>query len=175
MRFSIYILLSAVLLGGCASKDELITHHVIEVQKPKAYQFGLKPTIGSQNDDSRTVVDMGVVLKVWVKNYKNKENNLIASHDMYVWARKPDFMVGEELPARRQTGMPTPAQKLPFMLSGEEIDRVDIQNDEVIKDYVNKTYQMENDPELAQQRLEASRESDKKILEFLKEIKGETE
>jgi len=175
MRIGFYLLLGGLLLAGCVSKEEVVTHHVIEVETPKPYQFELKPNIGSRNDDSRTVVDMGVVMKIWVKNYKNRQGNLIASHDLYAWARKPDFLVGEDLPPRRNTSLVTPVQKLPFMLTGEEIDRSDIQNDEVIKEYVNKVYENERDPELAQKRLDASRESDKKILEFLKQIKGENE
>ncbi|PCI30921.1 MAG: hypothetical protein COB67_00255 [SAR324 cluster bacterium] len=169
-------LISIILLAGCTGKKDIeVVHHVIDVKKPKAYQFTLKPNIGSRADDSRTVVDMGVVLKVWVKNYKNNDANLVASHDVYVWARKPDFIVGEDLPTRRVSGMPSPVQKLPFMLTGEEIDRNHIQSDEEIKKYVNKVYESENNPEISKKRKKESLKNDTEILQFLKQMRGETE
>ena len=163
---------AVVAITGCSGKKDPqpVQKRIVEVHQPKPYEFRLKPQIGSRNDDARTVVDMGEVLKITLNSYKNRQGNLIASHDVYAWARKPDFIVGEELPSRRSGGTISPSGKLPYMLSGGELDRGDLKNDEVIRDYVNQVYKLEKDEQEATHRkMEASR-FDNDIKAFLKTI-----
>lgn len=158
-------------MSGCSGKQEPepVASKRIVVEKPKPYEFRLKPQIGTRHDDARTVVDMGEVLKVTLNSYKNRQGNLVASHDVYIWARMPDFIVGEKLPTRKSNGMVNPSGRMPFMLRNEELDQADVENDETIRTYVNQVYKMEQDERAASNRkLEANR-YDSEIIEFLKE------
>ena len=59
---SLCIFGAGVVISGCAAKKDITVQHDIVVHKTKPYQFKLKPQIGSRQEDSRTIVDMGVCL-----------------------------------------------------------------------------------------------------------------
>jgi hypothetical protein len=154
---------------GCAAKSPKpkVVHKVLHIKKEKPYRFTYKPIIGTQNDDEKITVDMGVVLRVWINSYKDTDGSLIASHDTYIWAKRPDFIVGAQLPSVRR-GLVTPTGIMPFMLSNESIDRSNFKNDENIKSYVNSVYEKSSKKETLK-RLEKRDVFDRKIKEFLKE------
>ena len=173
---SLCIFGAGVVISGCAAKKDITVQHDIVVHKTKPYQFKLKPQIGSRQEDSRTIVDMGVVLKISVNTYKNRSGDLIGGHDIYVWGRKPDFIPTTTLPKRTSYGMITSNKKLPFYLSNDGLDQADLQKDETIRDYTNELYKMEKEKKLIKEKREKSLKNDKKILDFLKKVnKGEIE
>ena len=135
----------------------------------KAYQLRVKPIVGSQIDDSRVVVDMGVVQKIWIAPYKDR-NNLIAAHDIYSWMRRPDFIPGESLPKyyKKASGMVTIDKKYPYVFRPEELDNVknDFSN-ETIKKFVNHVYKEANDESIIDKRIMKAGYYDKKIKEFI--------
>ena len=165
-----------LIISGCTTKKDITIQHDIIVHKTKPYQFKLKPQIGSRQEDSRTVVDMGVVLKISVNSYKNRNDNLIGGHDIYIWGRKPDFIPTTTLPKRTSYGMITSNKKLPFYLSNDGLDQADLQKDETIRKYTNELYKMRKEKKLVKEKREKSLVNDKKILDFLKKINnGEIE
>jgi len=163
---------SGLVFSGCAAKKDITIEHDIIVHKTKPYQFKLKPQIGTRQEDARTVVDMGVVLKISINSYKNRNNDLIGGHDIFVWGRKPDFIPSTNLPKRSSYNVITSNKKLPFYLSNDGLDNADLSKDETIRKFTNELYKMEKSKELANKKHEKSLESDKKILDFLKKMKN---
>lgn len=140
--FGFLLALPSFFFFGCASKqgDEVVV--VINSQE-KAIRY--KPIIGSRNQDSRMGVDLGVVLKGWIAPYKTKTQILVSAHDVYFWVEKPDFIAGTAVPkASRGVGAITPLNKLPFSIAPKDIDRSDIDNDEVIIDFLNNAQNSTN-------------------------------
>lgn len=123
-----------LVLAGCSTREII----VVDQQK---YVSRYRPLIGSQNNDARTIIDYGVVLKIWIAPYKDKYGSLISSHDNYVWADRPDFVPGSAVPQiKSDSGITTPNSKLPFSVSPKEIDRGDLKSDEVINEFINQSY-----------------------------------
>lgn len=147
--------MAAILLIGCSSNPGCAAPERIK-ENPKQEvkhssgddlnipAFPYKPIIGTRNNDAKTIVDHGVVLKVYIATYKDGKKDLIAAHDKYVWAKEPQFVVGIEQPeVRKRTGMMTPVDKVPFVFSAGEIDSPSITNNEKIKDYLSNISESE--------------------------------
>lgn len=178
----------ALLLSGCATRGPIVGNPencsvkkqifgdkaaVAQMQKKsalKAYQLRIKPIVGSAQADERIVVDMGVVQRIWIAPYKDK-NNLVTAHTIYSWMRKPDFIPGESLPKyyKKHTGMVTVDNKYPYIFRGEELDRVrgDFSN-ETIKKFVNNVYKEAQDEKVVEQRMLKASKFDEAIKEFIK-------
>jgi len=124
-----------------------------ECARTKPYQLKIKPIVGSRQDDSKVVVDMGKVQKIWIAPYKIK-STLIAAHDIYTWVQKPRFIPGESLPdPKAKTGLPGPYRKLPFVFRSEETDDGSTElTDEKIKAYANNVYKAQNDNALIEKK-----------------------
>lgn len=183
-RIGTYALLATTLLfSGCAlnnqqatpAKTKVIAHSPLEEGKPMhdPYTFRLKPIIGTENNDARTIVDMGTVLKIWISPFKNTNGALVAAHNVYIWGKQPDFITGEQIPtAMRQNSGPTYRGSLPFSLSSTEIDRSDISNDQNIQKFIDEL------PADNLQKVESKKPqapsgafADEAILEFIQKIK----
>lgn len=163
-------ILALSLFSGCSTK-QVAKHEIIHIKKEKPYQFTYTPIIGTQNPDERVIVNMGTVMRVWINSYKDRNGDLVASHDTYTWMKKPDFIVGNELPTRNR-GLLTPDGRMPTMLSSSEVDRSNFSSNENIKQYVNGVYQKSSgDNDLTKD----ISKHDLKIKNFLKSSKGETE
>lgn len=122
--------LGLVFLVGCSHKELRIILDQ-QVSSPK-----YRPIIGSGNNDARTIIDYGVVLKIWVSPYKDMDGTLIAAHYEYVWVDRPDFVPGSAVPqVSSGGGVITPTGRLPFSISPSEIDRSNIKSDEVINKF----------------------------------------
>lgn len=171
-------------LSGCADKDpKLVQPQMTENVKMEFYEpskFRLKPIIGSRNNDARTVVDMGTLLKIWVAPYKSRNGVLTASHDIYAWARMPDFIVGEEVPTisssvDKGSGLIF-NNKLPATFSSQEVDRGNLQDDKNIQEFVNGlnkviTQELEkSDKPISEndQQNSVTKKADQNILNFIK-------
>ncbi|RDU55060.1 hypothetical protein CQA49_00845 [Helicobacter sp. MIT 00-7814] len=151
------IILAVLLLLGlsaCSSKKEVI------IVNQQDYVSRYKPIIGSRNNDARTVIDFGVVAKLWVAPYKDQHGVLVAGHDIYVWLERPDFIPGSAVPSVPASGksIPTQTSSLPFSLSPNEIDRSDLSNDANIQQYVNDTRSVPT--EKIMDRIEAKNKAD---------------
>jgi hypothetical protein len=63
--------------------------------------FRYKPVIGTEQDDTKVMINMGKFAKIWIKNYRNKNKTFIASHHMVTMIQEPGFIAGEDLPQNR--------------------------------------------------------------------------
>jgi len=137
---------------GCSSKNEVkksapvIEYKVLtqEREEKKVYD----PVIKDNSPMQRAVVDMGVVLRTRIVAYKDNSQNLIADHDVFFWAVKPDFVVTNSLPK----------DKKQYSYQGPIVDLSD-----------NKMVDPEKKVEKESAKLEREVEFDKKIDSFLKE------
>lgn len=135
IKISSIIFLGILLLAGCSSNKEIV------ILNQQDYISRYKPIIGSQNNDARTVINFGVVLKVWVAPYTDEYGVLVSSHDNYVWGDRPDFVPGTAVPKiNKGSGIVTPTGSLPFSLSPSEIDRRDLKSDKTINSFINQSY-----------------------------------
>lgn len=179
-------LVALSLFSGCSSKEPTPNSQASQDGKMDFYEpskFRLKPVIGSRNDDARTVVDMGTLLKIWVAPYKGRNGVLTASHDIYAWAKMPDFVVGEEVPTApapdKGSGMVF-NKKLPPSISAEEVDRSKIQDDENIQtfvnglnDFVKKEMDKKELTPAEKKKKEEQTKADSEILNFIKQNNAE--
>lgn len=135
----------------------------------KPYYLRFKPIVGSRQNDSKVVVDMGKVLKIWVAPYKSK-GTMISSHDIYTWVQKPGFIVGEDIPNKNaHTGLTNAAGTLPFIFSEGDIDTSKGLTNNVLKKYVNNVYKAQNNPSYTKKRIDTAKSRfDDTIKQYLK-------
>ncbi|WP_152182870.1 hypothetical protein [Sulfurimonas indica] len=173
------LLAGAMIIGisGCSSKESVKPKPkttIVKLKRPKAYTFNYIPIIGTQTPDDKVIVDMGVVLRVWVNSYKNRSNTLVSSHDLYIWAKKPDFIAGNVLPAKSR-GLLTPQHKMPFMLSDNSVDRSNFKDNKNIRNFVNSVYKQKTTPVAAKENLHKASKNDIAIKNFIKKITNKKE
>ena len=139
-----------MMIAGCASKDAPKKEPVIEYkvlmqerEEKKVFDPVMKDNLPTQ----RAVVDMGVVLKTRIVSYKDNNQNLIADHDVFFGAVKPDFVVTNSLPK----------EKTKYNYKGPIVDLSDSK-------FVNPDKKVETESS----KLERESEFDKKIDSFLK-------
>jgi hypothetical protein len=170
-----FSVISILTLSACSSKKVVKKVEVpnkIELKRPKAYTFNYIPIIGTQTPDDKVIVDMGVVLRVWINSYKDRTGSLVSSHDIYTWAKKPDFIVGNELPMKKR-GILSPSGKMPLMLSNQSVDRSDFKSNKNIREFVNSVYEKKTTPEVLDERIDESLKFDEEIKKFVSSNKNE--
>ena len=140
--------------------------------KNNAYPY--KAIIGTRNNDAKTVVDYGTVLKVYVAPYKDSYKSLVGGHDRYVFAKEPGFIVGADKPVKhKRTGMVTPKGSVPFMFNGDEIDKHSLNNNTKISKLIDATNAVESNKTAVEQKMEsANAQLDEKIKRFLEAEKN---
>jgi len=134
----------------------------------KPYQLNITPIIGSRQDDTKVVMDMGKIMKIWIAPYKNK-GTFVSSHDNYVVAKAPDFVLGEEIPQRNWRSMKTPINKIPFQFRDADLDEAKELGSKEIVEYNNVIYQQQNNQKAAVKRMNKSNLYDEEIKRFLEE------
>lgn len=168
----IFITINMIIFNGCSAKNDVkpIPYQPVQkILKPKskAYTFNYIPIIGTQTPDDKVIVDMGVVLRIWMNSYKNRANNLISSHDVYVWAKRPDFIVGNPLPMKNR-GILSPSHKMPFIVSDKTVDRSDFKDNKNIRNFVNALYKRRKESEnVVEKHISESFKFDATIKRFL--------
>ncbi|MHC3995768.1 hypothetical protein ACXWTF_13160 [Thiomicrolovo sp. ZZH C-3] len=178
---------AAVLFSGCAKKSELTPEDQevrravhsqnrgggeVEQVELAPYRLNIKPLVGSRSNDAKVIVDTGRVLKVYIASYKQNAT-LIAAHDIYTFVTRPDFIVGESVPTRGTDAVVTPARKLPYMLTPDELD-VDTDEreltDEEVKRYVNGVYSVQAEKEEPlREKVKAMEKKEAELMRYLKE------
>jgi len=164
-------------INGCSSKESVKPQTkttIVKLKRPKAYTFNYIPIIGTQTPDDKVIVDMGVVLRVWINSYKDRSNALVSSHDLYIWAKKPDFIAGNVLPTKSR-GLLTPQHKMPFMLSDSSVDRSSFDDNKNIRNFVNSVYKQEATPSAVKENLHKASKNDVAIKNFIKKITNKKE
>jgi len=160
---------SLAFFTGCATpgtpNKKPIKEKTVFINKDKPYKFDYVPIIGTQTPDDKVLINMGVVLRVWIHSYKTRNDDLVSSHDIYIWGKKPDFIVGNPLPTVDR-GILTPQGKMPFMLSNDSVDRSNFKSNLNIRKFVNSVYAKE-DKTKTDKRVKESKKFDKTIKNFL--------
>lgn len=173
-------LLSTLILNtGCASKEKGCFEkdsngNCISQMKnrkdilTKPYQLKITPLIGSRQEDSKVIMNMGKILKVWIANYKH-DGVFVSSHDNFVVAKKPDFVLGEEVPQKNWKSIKTPQSPIPFLFRSADLDGVNTLQSKDIIEYNNNIYKQENDSNVAENKIREANQYDEEIKRFLKE------
>ncbi len=167
------LLIISSTFSGCFFTNNDVDKPSLTINKVfKPYQTKYKAIVGSRNNDARVIVDQGVILKAWVNTYKDNYGDLVASHDLYIRVKKPDFVTEYATIPRtaRKRGLVTPSGKTPFMFSSNEIDRSDISTNKGIKEYTN-SYEDKSNPKKVVKRLEEGSKFDKDIKQYLESKK----
>ena len=179
MKFIYVTLISLLLFSGCKVKKPgnyskldnalgILKSSKTDYTKTKPYYLRFKPIVGSRQNDSKVVVDMGKVLKIWVAPYKVK-GTMVASHDIYTWVQKPGFIVGESIPKKgRHTGLTNASGNLPFIFNEGDIDTSNGMTNKALKKYVNNVYKAQNDDTYVKKRINKTKSKfDATIKEYL--------
>ncbi|MFL1706549.1 TraV family lipoprotein [Campylobacter sp. MOP7] len=71
------------------------------------------PMVSSRTKVGNIIRDNGRIQQVFVANYVNNEGDLVASHDLYVVVKEPEWVVGENTPKNTSNigEIPTPISK----------------------------------------------------------------
>jgi len=157
------------LLSGCSSKEP--EPRKIKPRKDihtKPYELKITPIIGTRQEDAKVIMDMGKIMKVWIAPYKNN-GVFVSSHDNFVVAKKPDFVVGEEIPTKNWGSMHTPTNSIPFIFRDSDLDNsTKLEKEEIVK-FNNNVYKEQNSPDVSKQRIQEASKYDKQIIDFLKD------
>lgn len=145
----ILLLVMGVMFAGCANKqlEPAKVTKKYDFPKIKPYKKNNYAVLKQNNLGQRAVVNMGVVLKTTILNYKDRHDDLIATHDVFFWAKKPDFITTNTIPKKR---IKLDSLELPINLNLNGV--VDLKKS-VSKEKI---------------RMRNNDKNDKKILEFLK-------
>jgi len=165
-----FVVLTAVFFVGCSSSEVKPPKQKLVLRKDihtKPYELKITPIVGTRQDDEKVVMDMGKVMKIWIAPYKNN-GVLVSSHDNFVVAKKPEFVIGEKVPQKNWSSMHTPINRIPFVFRNADLDKATKLGKEEIVKYNNNIYKEENNPKIAEQRVEKSNKYDKQIIDFLK-------
>ncbi|WP_456469994.1 hypothetical protein [Caminibacter sp.] len=143
----------------------------------KSYHFMVKPIISSEQDDSKVVVDMGKILKIWIAPYVVK-GTLIAGHSIYTWVEPPKFIAGESVGrgSYSDASLITPNGNYPLIYRPDEVytKKAKFSNEE-LRNYVNKKYETEKHPAKVIRKIEKNNvkydEEIKKYLQMKKRTK----
>jgi len=121
MKLNNLILLPLITVAftGCISLDLSK-----EVETPKESKKVVKKVITQRplivvNNVPKydNVVDMGQYAEAWIAPYKDKYNNLYNKRNINFWVKEPDFIIGENLPTRRDSFITDSDMKhIPFHL-----------------------------------------------------------
>jgi len=164
-----FTILIAASFSGCSS-SEAQPKQIRPLRKDmhtKPYELKITPIVGTEQDDSKVVMDMGKVMKIWIAPYKNKDV-FVSAHDNFVVAKKPEFVIGEKVPQKNWGSMHTPINRIPFVFRDADLDKATKLGKEEIVKYNNNIYKEQNNPKLAKQRINESNKYDKQIINFLK-------
>jgi hypothetical protein len=175
-----FVAISAGLLfSGCTSTPKVKTKWV--QKRSYSYQnsnnpikFRYKPVIGTKQEDAKVMIDMGEWAKIWVKNYKNKNETFVATHTIVTKVRDPNFIAGEQIPrSRRDTtynsygarSFTFKSQDLIYDNSSHGSKNV---SDEQVKEYINSYEYSKKTEKLEPQRREKLNKYNSAIKDYLK-------
>lgn len=166
-KIILVVSIATALLSGCANKPK---PKIMQPRKDiltKPYRLKITPIIGTRQDDTKVIMDMGKVLKVWIAPYKNNKV-FVSAHDNFVVAKKPEFVVGENIPKKNWDSMHTPTNPIPFVFRNADLDKATKLEKKEIVEFNNNIYKEENNPNVSKQRIKKSNKYDKQIINFLK-------
>lgn len=107
LKIIIFSLGWLLLFSGCTSKRVLTSfasenNNLQKLQlenNPKYFRY--KPIIGTKQDDTKVMIDMGQFAKIRINGYRNKNKTYVSVHDNITMIEEPGFIMGEDLPRNR--------------------------------------------------------------------------
>ena len=176
-----------LLISGCATKQPdkegylKNIDYIVKKQKEErlkeelnteSYHFMIKPIVGSEQDDSKVIVDMGKILKIWIAPYVVR-GTLIAAHSIYTWVQPPRFIAGESVGRGSPTdaSLLTPNGNYPIIYRPDELyNKNPTYSNKELKEYVNKKYEVNKHPAKFLKKIDKNNlKYDKLIKEYLEE------
>lgn len=179
LKIVIIFSILSFLISGCSSK-KVVTKFVkvgnSEVQKfnrtNNYNKFRYKPVIGTRQEDTKVMIDMGQYAKIWIKNYRNKNETFVASHDIITMIKSPGFISGEDVPSSRRrtvnktySGNSFSYRSSDLIHNSNTMDKLKIKH---VKDYVNNYNQVKKYKKLPISKQKIVNKYDKKIKSYLK-------
>jgi len=171
-------------MSGCTKTPKVKTkfekyNYKVSTQSNNPLQFRYQPVIGTKQDDTKVMIDMGQWAKIWIKNYKNKNQTFVASHSIVTKVREPEFIAGEQIPRSRRDatyntyGSNSFAFRSTDLNYGSSADGSYGKSDQEIKEYVNNYEYSKHTERLAPQKREDVVKYDKAIADYIANKKAE--
>lgn len=184
MKIIAILLLGLFILSGCSGSPKVQTsferqYHYDQGDTNNAVKFRYKPVIGTKQEDTKTMIDMGQWAKIWVKNYKNDNKTFIASHSIVTMIREPGFIAGEDVPAHRRQSAYNSYGGRTFTFRSSDLMYEDSSmgseglTDDQIKDYVDNYEYSKKTERLEPQRQKEVVKYNKEILKYIADKKKE--
>jgi hypothetical protein len=176
------ILLTIITFNGCATKKiktrfiKANNNQLNNFNRTNNYNhFRYKPVIGTKQEDTKVLIDMGQFAKIWVKNYRNKNKTFVASHDIITMIKEPGFIAGEDLPNRRSTirksysGHNFSYRSNDLLFNSNKTSKLKTTQ---IKDYINNYSEAKKYKKLPTKKIKQNTKIDNKLKKYLKEKRG---
>jgi len=184
---SISVIVCLIFLSGCSSKkiqsrfvnvDNTQASHLNQTNNPNHFRY--KPVIGTRQDDTKVMIDMGKFAKIWIKNYRNKNQTFVASHDIITMIEAPGFIAGEDIPSSKRSvqkktyGGNTFSYRSSDLIHTNSMDQSELKTSQ-IKDFVNNYKTTEKYKKLPEEKQKQLGKYDEKIKYFLNNKREEKE
>lgn len=186
VSFMIIATSTIVLLSGCSTKKVKTRLYsssngaIYERQsRNTTNQFRYQPVIGTMQDDTKVMIDMGKFAKIWVKNYRNKNKTFVSSHHIVTMIREPGYIYGEELPENRIKTIHKTYSGHTFVFRSNDLfsssDPTNNMKTQEIKQFINNYHQSKRIGLLKKKKRVNVDKYDKTILDYIKAKQSDVE
>lgn len=183
LRFIILTILT-IFYTGCSTKS--IETKYEKTQNISQYknsrknhynEFRFKPIIGTTQEDTKVLIDMGKFAKIWIKNYRNKNKTFVGSHHIITMIKAPGYIAGEDLPDSRVETIRKNYSGHNFAFRSEDLahnsnTRANL-SDEEVKEYINNYQQTLQYNTLNNNKQKQLNKYDQAIKDYLRSKRGE--
>ena len=183
MKITVSVLLLIFIFNGCSSKK--VKTRFVKVNNSQYQNFNstnnynhfrYKPVIGTRQEDTKVMIDMGQFAKIWVKNYKNKNKTFVASHDIITMIKEPGFIAGEEISSNKRMTIRKTYGGNSFSYRSKDILYNSSKNSSLktsqIKNYINNYSESKKYNKIPKSKHQEVEIFNNKIKSFLKKRRG---
>jgi len=179
IRITLFVILIIFIFNGCSSKK--VKTSFVKVNNSQSQNFNntnnynhfrYKPVIGTRQEDTKVMIDMGKFAKIWVKNYRNINKTFVASHDIITMIKEPGFIAGEEIPSSKRRTVRKTYGGNSFSYRSKDILHNSSTNSSLktsqIKNYINHYSESKKYKRIPKSKVKEVKIFDNKIKSFLK-------
>lgn len=186
MKITVSVLLLIFIFNGCSSKKVKTRFVKMNNSQYQSFNstnnynhFRYKPVIGTRQEDTKVMIDMGQFAKIWVKNYRNKNKTFVASHDIITMINEPGFIAGEEIPSSKRRTLKKTYGGNSFSYRSKDILHNSSKNSSLetsqIKNFINNYSESKKYKKIPKSKVKEVKIFDDKIKSFLKKRRIENE